>query len=217
MTRVEEWTLEKVRTGFENFFNLHNRYPTTYDVDDFDMLPSSRQIQRKFGGLVSLRRKLGLEVEHYNYGEERSIKVANFNTRGRKYENVIFNLLKNNFDEKFIHIEKPTIQFKNTSEYNSKDRYDFYVYAKPSNFAIDVFGTDDVRGLVKILNIKEKKYRKTTSLEKLYFVYFGNNINREKLENWMRNKKNKFPTNWHIYDVDEFKKELANYSSYSAY
>lgn len=213
----EVWTLEKVKNGFEKFYEMFNRYPTAYDVDDFDFLPSSRQIQRKFGGLVNLKKILGLKVENYNKGKERSIKVADFNARGRKHENQIFNLLKVNFDEKFIHIEKPTIKEDQLDEYNSKDRYDFYVYAKPKNFAIDVFGTEDERGLIKILNIKEKKYRKIGSNENLYFIYFGNSINKSKVENWINNKKNKFPKNWNILDIDEFKKELISYTSFRAY
>lgn len=212
----EIWTLAKVRDGFEKFYKLYNRYPTAYDVDDFDFLPSSRQIQRKFGGLVNLRKELGLNIENYSEGETRSNKVASFNIRGRKYENTIFNLLKEKFDEKFIHIEKPTIKDLSEKEYNSKDRYDFYVYAKPSNFAVDVFGTEDERGVLKIINIKEKKYKKADMSEDLYFVYFGNNVNKNKIDRWLDYKGSNFPSNWKILDSDDFKNELLKYSSFSA-
>lgn len=212
----EIWTLEKVKNGFEKFYELYDRYPTAYDVDDFDFLPSSRQIQRKFGGLVNLRKNLGLKVENYNQGEERSANVAKFNKRGRQYEVVVYKLLKNYFDDKFIHIERPTLKDKDSYEYDSKDRYDFYVYAKPNNFAIDVFGTKDERGLTKILNIKEKKYRKIISSENLYFIYFGDNVNRKKVDSWLTNKRNRLPENWYILDLDDFKKEVINYTSYKA-
>lgn len=211
---MEKWTLEKVREGFEKFYKLHNRYPTAYDVDDFDFLPSSRQIQRKFGGLVNLRKELGLKVKNYGQGKERSSLVAGFNTRGRQCENIIYGLLKERFDEKFIHIEKPTCDNIIMDAYDNKSRYDFYVYAKPSNFAIDVFGTDATRGVINIINMKEKKYRKINSKENLYFIYFGNNINKDKIKNWMLTRKNKFPANWKIIDSEDFKEELLTYISF---
>ncbi|MEI7621309.1 MAG: hypothetical protein WCJ51_02120, partial [Candidatus Moraniibacteriota bacterium] len=89
----QRWTLEKISEGFEKFYKLNNRYPVAYDVDDCDFLPSSRQIQRAFGGLINLRKKLGLEVANYSNGKERSDLVSTFNIRGRKYENIVFNIL----------------------------------------------------------------------------------------------------------------------------
>lgn len=207
------WTLEKVKEGFEKFFGLYNRYPTAYDIDDFDFLPSSRQIQRKFGGLVNLRKELGLKVKNYGKDEERSSLVSSFNIRGRQYENIVYTLLKEYFDEKFIHIEKP-VNRKLGEEYDSKNRYDFYVYAKPRNFAVDVFGTNDSRGVVKILNIKENKYIKIKTTDDLYFIYFGENINKNKIDNWIKNRKNKFPENWKILDKVDFEKKLPKYTSY---
>jgi hypothetical protein len=212
--KPEIWTLEKIRNGFNKFYEAHSRYPTAYDVDDFDFLPSSRQIQRRFGGLVNLRKELGLKIKNYGEGKNRTEVSHRIVKEGRECENVVLDSLRNIFDEKFIHIEKPIIG--KIDGYDSKDRYDFYVYAKPNNFAIDVFKTNDVRNLVNILNIKEKKYKKTTNSEKLYFIYFGQDINQEKLLYWKENKKNKFPENWEIINVNDFNKELTKYSSYKA-
>jgi hypothetical protein len=139
--------------------------------------------------------------------------VSGFNIRGRRYENVVYDLLKEYFDEVFIHIEKPTKQ-ETSGEYNSKDRYDFYVYAKPNNFAVDVFGTNATRGVVNIMNMKETKYRKISSNEPLYFVYFGNSIDENKIGYWMATRKNKFPANWKIIDINQFRDELGSYSSF---
>ncbi len=210
----EKWSLGKVKKGFGKFFEIHNRYPTAYDVDDFDLLPSSRQIQRRFGGLVNLRKELGLKIKNYGEGKNRTEVSHRIVKEGRECENIVLDLLKNIFDEKFIHIEKPIIG--GISGYDSKDRYDFYVYAKPNNFAIDVFKTNDVRNMVKILNIKEKKYKKTINSEKLYFIYFGQDINQEKLLYWRENKKIKFPENWEIINVNDFNKELKKYHSFKA-
>jgi hypothetical protein len=216
MSKSKIWTLEKVRDGFEKFYKINNRYPVAYDVDDCDYLPSSRQIQRSFGGLLNLRKNLGLKIENYGQGMQRSNLVSSFNIRGRQYENIVFNLLKEYFDDKFIHVEKPTSKEGCDDEYNSKDRYDFYVYAKPNNFAVDVFGTDATRGVVNIMNIKEKKYRKINSKENLYFVYFGDNIIKDKVKKWMLARKIKFPPNWQVIDLADFKQELSAYEAYKA-
>ncbi len=210
------WTIEKVKEGFEKFYNLYDRYPTAYDVDDFEFLPSSRQIQRRFGGLVNLRKILNLAIKNYTKGKSRARIVTKINIRGRKYENVVFKLLLSRINEKFIHVEKP-INYEN--EYNSKDRFDFYVYAKPDNFAIDVFGAGSNRGLINIFNIKEKKYRKVVMKndENLFFIYFSeNNISKERIRNWINSRHNKLPSNWKIINLNEFKKELLNYASYKA-
>lgn len=213
---MEKWTLEKVRDGFEKFYELYNRYPTAYDVDDFEFLPSARQIQRKFGGLEKLRKDLGLKIETYTSGEDRINKIASFNKRGRECENVVYQVLNEIFDEKFIHIEKPTCGNIIMNSYDNKSRYDFYVYAKPSNFAVDVFGTEDERGVVKNMNIKEKKYKKLNHHEEIYFVYFGNNVNKTKVNSWMNNKKIALPNTWKVMDFTEFKDSLSKHSSYSA-
>jgi hypothetical protein len=204
---IEKWTLEKVKEGFDRFFDAHNRYPAAYDVDDFDFLPSSRQIQRKFGGLVNLRKLLNLEIGNYTMGNEGSRKASHINIRGKKYENILLDFLKEQFDEKFIHIERPIGN-------DHKDRYDFFVYAKPTNFAVDVFCTNDTRGVVNIMNMKENKYKRSIIIEDLYFVYFGDNINDGRIKKWQTNRKNKFPVNWKIMNIEEFKKDISRFESF---
>ena len=70
--------------------------------------------------------------------------------------------------------------------------------------------------MIKILNIKEKKYRKVITSENLYFIYFGDNVNTKKVDSWLVNKHNRLPENWYILDLDDFKKEVTNYTSYKA-
>ncbi|KKQ51030.1 MAG: hypothetical protein US70_C0024G0002 [Parcubacteria group bacterium GW2011_GWD2_38_11] len=204
------WTLEKVRDGFEEFHKLFRRYPTAFEIDDFDFLPSSRQIQRIFGGLISLRKQLGHSIENYGSGESRSKIATDINDRGRKLEVIVRDYLQEKFNEPFVHIERPV-------HMSSKDRFDFYVYAKPTNFAIDVFGTIDFRGLTRIMNIKENRYRKVNILknkERLYFIYFSEYDVHDKIINWRKSKRNRLPTTWRILTFDEFKKEIAGCNNY---
>jgi len=207
-----KWTLEKVSEGFKKFHEEHNRYPTAYDVDDFKHLPSSRQIQRSFGGLVSLRKKLGLTVDNYSTGKERSITASDINKKGRNYEYLAYELLRSFFQEIFIHAERPVdVNFN----MNSKNRFDFYVFAKPNNFAVDVFGTQDIRHLIKTMNMKEKKYRKNIKRgECLYFVYFSDFNLKDKINIWLRRRNNAIPNNWKIISFDDLRGEMKKYSSF---
>ena len=204
------WTLDKIREGFLKFYELKGVYPRAYDIDDFEFLPSSRQIQRSFGGLVNLRKLLGLEINSYSTGKERSKIATSGNKKGRILENDIAKILQDRFGEQFVHIEKPINN-------NFKNRYDFYVYAKPINFAVDVFSTSEVRNLIKNINIKEKKYSQkgtADAREPLYFVYLLEKSNESMLSNWIQNRKNKIRLNWKLMSSDEFKKEIFNYSNF---
>lgn len=56
-----KWDKEKIKEGFENFYKENGRLPTAPEVDNLDYLPSSRTIQRSFGGLQKIRKDLGYE------------------------------------------------------------------------------------------------------------------------------------------------------------
>jgi hypothetical protein len=205
-----KWTVEKVSEGFKLFFNEYGKYPTANEIDDYEFLPTSRQIQRSFGGLISLRKIIGLPIEDYASGSERS-KVAQYlNRRGRSCEYTVLDLLQRNFKEHFIHIERPVnVNFN----MNSKDRFDFYVYANPVNFAIDVFATRDIRCFIKVMNIKEKKYKNVaTRGDCLYFVYFSSYDLKSKINGWLSRKRASLPDNWKILNFDQFKEELVIYT-----
>ena len=208
--RGKIWTLEKVKEGFDKFFKEYGRYPTSNEVDDFDYLPSARQIQRIWGGLVPLRKQLGLSVESYGRGSSRSKMAIGFVARGKKLEIIVRDFLQAKFKEPFVHIERPVHE-------SSKDRFDFYVYAKPKNFAIGVFGAGDIRKAIKNINMNENRYVKDNILgvdEMLYFIYFSEYDLKDRLNEWLSRKKKKFSENWKLVTFDEFKKEIGGYGSY---
>ena len=55
---IEFWTVNR-KEGFERFVQENGRLPSAVEIDAIDYLPSSRLIQRKFGGLERLRGALG--------------------------------------------------------------------------------------------------------------------------------------------------------------
>ena len=210
MTYETVWTIESIKDGFEKFREINGRYPTAFEIDDFALLPSSRQIQRRFGGVPNLRKKLGLSIENYTTGDIRSSTACRIGKVGKNCENIIFKLLRDKFDEKFVHIERPV-------NFDRKNRLDFYVFAKPNNFCVDVFNTDGgIRTFIGNMNTKERKYRNSTVNlnENLYFVYFGDKIDKDRVQLWLSRKTTRHPANWIILDVNEFKVEIERYCPY---
>ncbi len=160
----KEWSSEKIKDGFERFRSLYNRLPTSPEIDSLDYLPSSRQIQRKFGGLEKLRRDLGYHNTHFGKGLYRSEIAHKSNNEGRKGEIELERILRDKFGEVFVHTEKIFDL--------SKNRVDFFIYTPDGNFGIDVFHTETRKDLNKNINIKLDKYANFN--KKLYFVVSGN-------------------------------------------
>lgn len=149
--RREIWTIEKIKEGFKRFKKEYGRLPRAPEVDRLEYLPSSRNIQKRFGGLAQLRNQLGYSDVHFGKGVFRSAIATRVNGRGRNAELVLERVLRKKFGEVFVHTEK---FFE-----SSKNRVDFYVYSPDGNFGVDVFYTETMRYLQSNINIKMGKYR----------------------------------------------------------
>lgn len=144
------WTTDRIREGFERFKTQENRLPTALEIDSLPYLPSSRYIQKKFGGLEKLRSLLGYSDTHFGKGSFRSTIANRVNERGRAAELSLQNILQDKFGDPFVHIERMFGTLKN--------RVDFYIFCPEGNFGIDVFHTDSIRNLKSVVNIKSRKY-----------------------------------------------------------
>jgi hypothetical protein len=60
MSRTRTWTKERVLQALRIYVDTHGRYPSAHEIDDHPHFPSSKHIQRQFGGLVALRKELGI-------------------------------------------------------------------------------------------------------------------------------------------------------------
>ena len=121
------WTEDKIEEGFKKFAVEYGHPPTSLEIDKYPHLPSSRQLQRRFGGLPNIRGKLGLNITDYTKGEIRSQVAQAMAERGLTLEKHIKQLLFRYFGPMFVHEQKPVSDFGRT-------RLDFFVYAKSMYF-----------------------------------------------------------------------------------
>lgn len=176
-----KWTNENIKIGFEKFLLEHNRLPTANEIDKLDYLPSSRQIQRKFGGLENLREVLGYKETHFGKGRYRSRSVTRTSIRGRNAEIEMERILKRKFGDVFVHTERMFGNFRK--------RVDFYVYSPDGNFGVEIFYPGTFRDLQKNIDIKVGNY--TDFFEKLYFVVANPQLTQQELDRYVQAKKRK--------------------------
>lgn len=201
----EEWTIERIKKGFERFQSENGRLPIAPEIDQLDYLPSSRQIQRKFGGLEKLRGALGYDDVHFGKGANRSAIAKRTNKKGREVELELEVELRKKFGEVFVHTER-------IFDMENKNRVDFYVYTPDGNFGIDIFYTETMRDLQKNVNVKIDKY--TNFPHKLYFVVANSVFNQDELDAYMRDKKKALPADTSILTLETLHKVINSKTSY---
>jgi len=206
---AEEWSKERIKSAFDEFVKLNGRLPTAPEIDQSSTLPSSRQIQRKFGGLRALRAELGYEVTDFGSGDFRSQIAKTHGLRGSNAERLLEQKLIERFGELFVHTEKLYGRGKN--------RVDFFVYAKNSNFGIDVFTTETTRDLQKNINIKVDKYLDFPKNIPLYFALASVSLTELDVKKSLDNmsKLAKLP-NLRVLTLDYLYSEIDNYAVISS-
>lgn len=191
------WTPEVIKAGIERFVQENNRPPTARDFDLSSYLPTSRQVQRAYGGMSKLRAKLGYSELDYTKGPQRSAIATQAGIRGVEAEEALEVILIEHFGEPFVHSQKRYIR-------GGKSRYDFYVYAYQYSFGIDVFTTDRQEYIDTNIRHKIKKYAETSLKIPIYFVLAGESFDDEDLtqarEVLLRDK---FP-NMHLITLADF-------------
>lgn len=198
ITMKEKVTKEDIKKGFEMFYKEHGRYPTVQEIDAYPHLPSSRTLQRKYGGAVPFRKELGLETTNFTTGKARSGKMKKILARGNESEKEVYDLLVKQFGLPFVHRE-----YFFTDD--RRVRTDFFIYCKEGNFSVDVFYPDSVPNLIGCLNSKMKTYSGSLMLEyPVIFLQMNKNITQEDTERVIKNKKNKLPPFQKLMGIEEF-------------
>lgn len=204
MSSEIKWSIDKIKEGFERFFSENGRLPITPEIDKLDYLPSSKQLQRRFGGVKELRKILGYKDVDFGSGKHRRKIAIRINKRGRESELDLEKKLREKFGEVFVHTERIFDK--------SKNRVDFYVYTPSGNFGIDIFYTNTIKDLQKNINLKIDKYHNFT--EPLYFVVGNNNFSQSDLDTYLNNKKKAVSDTTKIINLESLYCLIKNMSVY---
>ncbi|MAZ29774.1 hypothetical protein CL655_00630 [bacterium] len=201
--RKRVWTDDKLKAGFDAFIAEHGRLPSSHEVDTYHLLPTARSIQKRCGGLVALRERLGYTDTHLGTGAHRSAIAYEVGIRGRQLEIELEVQLQERFGERSVHTEKI---------FNGKQRVDFYVYTKSGVFGADIFFPATTRTMQNNINIKMKKYQHFT--EPLYLVVANPEITQTQLDTYTQNRKEPFSENISLLTQENFMTEIENYEAY---
>jgi len=193
-----KWTRSQISAGLQKFYEVYGRYPTSREIDAFEYLPSARSIQRKYGGLISIRKEL-IPESHADYtkGAYRSAKAKESWHRAAKYEEEFYNFLLEHFDPVAVH-EHKIMRPGNIAS-------DFYIYTSESDgVVIDLFYAQDLFSLSSIVSIKLKRY--VGLPYRIIFVLVGNQtITAQRIQKLMLNRISSLPKNISIDTEANFK------------
>lgn len=206
------WTNEELLAGFHKFYEEYGHFPTAHEIEAYQYLPSSRSIQRSYGGLVKLRSSLlPSEISNFTKGIRRSAIAKRTFANGRMYEKKFYEYLIEHFQEIAVH-EHKLIRPGDVS-------CDFYVYITPcKGLVIDVFYAESLPNLVNIVNIKLKRYKLIQP--ETYLVLVGNEeITQTMIDAKVANRQVPLPAHIYLVSEEHFKlaimPELQRYSDYS--
>lgn len=205
-TGKKYWSLERIKAGFEEFYRVEGRYPTALEIDAFDKLPSSRQLQRSYGGLVKVRQLIGLSDTNLSVGKNRERIATKINRRAGYLERDMEKALVGHFGEPFVHVEK---RFGKTG----KQRLDFFVYHKGGTFGVDVFYAESLGSFKGGVNIKGLAYKDYDG--QLFLVCLNPSITHGAIDKFVSNKKNSLRTNIRVMNVGDFLEMVRDYKNLS--
>ncbi len=194
------WTREEVIAGISKFIEDNDRFPKGVEFDSFPYLPSVRSIQRTFGGLINLKKEMGIS-ESYHSGEYRSAIAKKINLRGQKDEQMIGTELEKRFGEVCVHYQGLAG--------SRKERLDFVVYHKTGKFGVDTFFPEDIVNFGAIINIKQKKYQMFSN--PIFFVVMNGSLTMAQIRDVLTRKDNALQKNISVLTLDSFLLELNKY------
>lgn len=198
--RKNIWNLENIKVAIEKFNMENGRYPTAKDFDSCNYLPWSRQMQRRFGGLVELRKILKLNCPtDYTKGKHGSDRARTITIRANMQEKEVYKLLVGMFGKPFVHREY-------LFDDSKRCRTDFYVHTRSGGFAVDSFYPKDRYSLIGCLNSKLGTYSTDLALDyPVIFLMLNKNIGMDIVEQVIGSKTNKLASYQKIMNMTLFK------------
>ena len=199
--REKPWTLDQLRAGFDDFYQKNNRYPTAHEVDAYPYLPSARSIERSFGGLIEVRKKLGIGSNlDFRTGTHSSQRAHTINERAHLMEKKAYEFLTKRFGKEFVHRE-----YFFTDDHRT--RADFFVYDTHKGFCVDVFYPSSRRNMLGCLNLKLGKYSSVYMREyPVIYVQMNEQISESEIEQTIASKTRKLPEGQYLMSWASFQK-----------
>jgi len=186
MSHKRTWTLKKVKSGIDSFYSKHNRYPVSRDFDLDPDLPSARHVQRIFGGLVSLRKKLKIVSEKdFSKGSYSSTRAQKIKEQSTKTSRALLSILQKYAPYALIEVKVPIKTYRST--------FDFKLGNEAQNCVVEHVNPRDDRTLIECI---ENKLRKIANIEpnpkKVFIVIMNTKINQGKIEQMKKRRTKPF-------------------------
>ncbi|OGG69560.1 hypothetical protein A3F27_00365 [Candidatus Kaiserbacteria bacterium RIFCSPHIGHO2_12_FULL_53_13] len=184
MAKGLTWPMERIRDGLDRFYKENHRYPTATEFDECPYLPRAKTAERRFGGLVALRKQLNIGSEHdLRTGAHSSKRAHTINERAHILEKNVYELLCKQFGKEFVHRE-----YFYTDDHRT--RADFFVYDGKDGFCVDVFYASSLKNIGGCLNLKLAKYSQSDLLPyPIIFLQMNEDINQSELNELVQKKK----------------------------
>jgi hypothetical protein len=198
--------MELIEKGFDAFKGEFGRYPTGPEINTYPHLPSCKQLERRFGGLVELRQLLGHEITNFSAGESRSKIAASVGYRGRVAENDLEKILIKRFGLPFVHTERRFSQ-------ENKNRIDFYIFSPSGNFGVDIFYTETARSLWGNIDHKLGRYKDFPREDTLIFACANSAFSQKEIDQIISRHPNKVIRD-HVFALETLLKWVGDRGMY---
>lgn len=201
MAKAVLWSLDRIKDGLERFHKEHGHYPTSTEFDDYEHLPRAKTAERRFGGLIALRKQLQLvgTDSDLRRGAHSRRRVQTITTRAHTTESEVYTYLSKQFGKEFVHREFFFHDDKRT-------RADFFVYDQVKGFCVDVFYPSTLRNLSGCLNSKLKKYTGESMREyPVIYLQMNPELGEREIREHIAKKKIQPPMGQSVMSLTEFK------------
>lgn len=159
-----KYTKEQVKQALLDLKQSLGHEPTLKEIDACDKLPSVRQIQRLYGGVIKLRKELNFDEPNHTAGPTRQAKAAEINALAAKYEAELYNELHKKLHDKtgattYVIRQYAYQQWHEDESYYSNTLFDVAIDDRQKNHVtlIDFFYPSDLNSFAGCIRAKKKK------------------------------------------------------------
>lgn len=208
MNGITDFEKKDYKAAFERYKQEFGDYPGAQDCDKCSYLPTARTIQRNFGGLINLKKSLGLDETDYRTGTRRITVAAE--AMSKSYGSVMeaYQMLCGGFEP--VQVHRDDFYLDNGL---SGARSDFGVYLNitigAEKIFIDVFYPANTKTMAGCINWKLSKIPEKVA-ERIYLVCMNPSIEQDIIDSMKSRKINKVRDNIFIISFATFGKMVTD-------